>query len=119
MIRELLAGAAFAGLVATTPAFAQQTTPPAQAEVQLVGLPVYSSDGEKLGEVKEVGTVAGQQMLRADMGAFLGLGSNHVLIPAEMFERKEDRIQVSMSAAEVRDTITKQKAQKQQDEQKQ
>jgi ribosomal 30S subunit maturation factor RimM len=80
----------------------------------LVGLPVYSSDGQKLGEVTHVTSMQGRQILRANMDAFLGFGSKQVLIPADMFEHKVDRIEVSMSAAQVRDTITKQKDQEQQ-----
>jgi hypothetical protein len=41
-----------------------------------VGLPLYSCDGKKLGQVIEVVTVAGQSAVRAEMGTFLGLGSN-------------------------------------------
>ena len=123
MMRKLLAAVSWLVIVAGAPALAQQELPPAQApaqaEVQLVGLPVYSSDGEKLGEVTEVGMVAGRQMVRADMSAFLGLGSSPVLIAAEMIERKADRVEVAMSAGEVRQTISKQKEQKEQREQRQ
>jgi hypothetical protein len=125
MLKQLLV----AGLLAATlavPAWAQEKQPPpqqqnhppaaqpnqppaAQPEATLVGLPVYSSDGEKLGEVTHVGTAGGQQAVRAEMGTFLGMGSSPVIIPAEMFEQKPDRLQVMMTAAEVRDSISKQK----------
>src|SRR5262245_52812137 len=108
MMRRLLAAASLAVMIAGVPAFAQQQAPAAQAEAQLVGLPVYSSDGVKLGEVTDVGTVGDQQMVRAEMGTFLGLGSSLVVIPAQMFERKTDRIEVAMSAGEVKETISKQ-----------
>jgi hypothetical protein len=66
-----------AGVLAATfaaPAWAQEKQPPppteqnqpqqsqlpaAQPEATLVGLPVYSSDGEKLGEVTHVGKAGG------------------------------------------------------------
>jgi hypothetical protein len=51
-------------------------------------------------------------MLRAEMGTFLGMGSSSVLIPTDMFEHKTDRIEVAMTADEVRDTVTKQKSQR-------
>ncbi len=42
-------------------------------------------------------------MLRAEIGSFLGMGSSPVLIPADMFARKDDRtafeLQILMPAA--------------------
>jgi len=104
-------------VAAAAPTMAQQGRPPAvqtqppsvQTEASPVGLPVYSSDGEKLGEITADGAVGGRRMLRAEMGAFLGLGPTPVLIPVEMFQHKPDRVEVAMTAAEVRDTITQQK----------
>jgi hypothetical protein len=49
--------------------------------------------------------------VRAEIGGFLGIGSNAVVIPANMFEHKGDRIEVLMTADEVKDTISKQKRQ--------
>jgi hypothetical protein len=48
------------------------------------------------------------------MGAFLGLGPSAVIIPADMFQQKPDRIEVSLTAAEVRETVTQQRQQKKQ-----
>ena len=88
---------------------AQEVPPAAQAEVNLVGLPVYSSDGERLGEVTEVQSFAGKPILRAELGSFLGFGPSSVLIPQGMFEEKGGRIEVAMSADEVRNTVARQK----------
>lgn len=114
MLRSALIAAALAlPFAASMPCSAQQEAPPAeQSETGLVGLPVYSSDGEKLGEVMEVGTVAGQRALRAEIGAFLGMGPTPVLIPAAMFQHRTDRIEVAMTAAEVRTSVTSQKNQR-------
>ena len=104
MLRTLLAAGLLGAALSAAPASAQQSQPPpapsAQPDSSLVGLPVYSSDGHKLGDVTEVGT-------------FLGMGSSPVLIPADMFARKDDRIEVAMSADEVRDTVSRQKQQQQ------
>lgn len=119
MLRTLLAAGLLGAALAAAPASAQQSqpTPPpaplAQPDSSLVGLPVYSSDGHKLGDVTEVGTFGGRRMLRAEIGTFLGMGSSPVLIPADLFARKDDRIEVAMSADEVRDTVSRQKQQKQ------
>ncbi len=120
MLRTHLAAGTLAVALAAAPAFAQQPQPPqqqpeapaAQPEANLVGLPVYSNDGQKLGDVTEVGTFGGRRMVRAEMGTFLGMGTSPVLIPADMFEHKSDRIEVAMTADEVRDTVSKQKQQR-------
>jgi hypothetical protein len=112
MLKALLVAGALALAGTTTSALAQEKQPPAaQPEVTLVGLPVYSSDGHKLGAVTEVGVSGTQRALRAEIGGFLGLGSSPVVIPANMFEHKGDRIEVLMTADEVKDTISKQKRQ--------
>lgn len=116
MIRPLLAAGALAVALAATPLLAQQNqpqqgqTPSPQMEQgkAMVGLPVFSSDGQKLGEVIEVGQSGGQEAIRAEMGEFLGLGSTAVVIGADIFQKKADRIELSMTAAEVKDTISKQ-----------
>lgn len=112
MLKALLLAGAIALAATTTSALAQDKQPPAaQPEVTLVGLPVYSSDGQKLGAVTEVGVSGTQRAVRAEIGGFLGIGSNAVVIPTNMFEHKGDRIEVLMTADEVKDTISKQKRQ--------
>jgi PRC-barrel domain len=116
MLRTLLAAGLLCTGVAAGPALAQQQPTPApsaqpQPDAGLVGLPVYSNDGQKLGDVTEVGTFGGRRMVRAEIGTFLGIGPSPVLIPADMFQQKPDRIEVAMSADEVRNTITRQKQQ--------
>jgi hypothetical protein len=94
--------AAAAALV-LSPAFAQQHS--AQRKSTLVGLPVYSSDGQKLGEVTEEGRYGGKATVRADMGTFFGSGPNIVLIDADVFKKNADRIELTMTAAEVREKL--------------
>ena len=74
-----------------------------------IGLPIYTSDGEHLGEVLQVISYGDKPALRAEIGSFLGLGTTTAVIPANMFDRKADRIELTMTAAEVRDTVAKQK----------
>jgi hypothetical protein len=118
MVRPLLAAGVLAAALAAAPLSAQQNqpqpapSPPAQTDQgkARVGLPVFSSDGQKLGEVIEVGEVAGgKQAVRAEMGDFLGIGSTAVLIVADMFQAKDDRIELAMTAAEVKDAISRQR----------
>src|SRR5262245_65792989 len=65
--------------------------PAQQSDTWLVGLPLYCSDGKKLGQVTEVVTVAEQRAARAEMVTFLGLGPTPILIRAELAARKPDR----------------------------
>jgi hypothetical protein len=109
MLKSLLIASALVLASTTTSVVAQEKQPPAaQAEAALVGLPVYSSDGQKLGEIIEVGSSRGQPAVRAEIGEFMGLGSTPVVIPANIFERKGDRVEIRMTADEVKDTILKQ-----------
>jgi hypothetical protein len=114
MLRSRLALGLLALALAAGSASAQQTPPAenqlgAQADAALVGLPVYSSDGQRLGQIAEVGTSSGQPAVRAEMEEFLGVGARSVVIVADVFQQKTDRIELSMTAAEVKDTLSKQK----------
>jgi hypothetical protein len=109
MLKLTLTGIAVALGVSLGPAMAQPAPPaPAQQEATIVGLPLYSADGEKLGEVLHVGTHDGQPAVIAEMGVFLGMGVKQVLIPAEMVTRKGDRAKLPMTAEEVRKIISSQ-----------
>lgn len=110
MFRTILAAGAVAAALAAVPAAAQQSQPPAtQADLVLVGLPIFSSDGEKLGQVTQVGTAAGQRAVQARIGGFLNVETSTVVIPDHVFQQKPDRIELSMTAAEVGETLSKQK----------
>src|SRR5262245_49906687 len=112
-----LADVALLMAFAIAPAAAQQSEPPKnqpqpqeksqppgpELNATAVGLPVYSSDGQKLGQVTEVGTTGGRPAVLADLAEFLGLGPRPVIIPADMFQHRNDRVELVMTAAEVRD----------------
>ena len=69
-----------------------------------IGSPIYSSDGERLGEVTEVimGPNNLLESVRLDMGAPLGIGPRIVTMRADQFERKGDRVTSKMTAADAR-----------------
>jgi hypothetical protein len=132
MIRPILAAGSIAFVLAASPAMGQQSPspeppaaqpeppaaqpePPAakQIDPSIVGQAVYSSDGQKVGEVVEVGMAGGTQAVRVEMGEFLGMGSSSVIINANALERKADRVEVAMTAAEIRETISKQQKKEQ------
>jgi hypothetical protein len=104
-----LAMATAAPLAATAVLAQQSQMQPAEPGTTPIGLPIYTSDGEHLGEVLQIISYGDKPALRAEIGSFLGLGTTTAVIPANMFERKADRIELTMTAAEVRDTVAKQK----------
>jgi ribosomal 30S subunit maturation factor RimM len=99
---------AFALALSILPATAQQTKPDtAQQETSIIGMPIYSSDGQKLGEVTQVGMHEGRHAVVAQLEPSLGSGAK-VLIPAEMMrQHQNDRLELSMTAEEVRNTVSK------------
>ncbi|MBO0765639.1 MAG: PRC-barrel domain-containing protein [Hyphomicrobiaceae bacterium] len=116
MLRPILAAGGIALALAGSPALAQQSPAPNQpttqkADPSMVGLSVYSSDGQKVGKVSEVGTAGGEAAVRADMGEFLGINPGSVIIGGNAFERKSDRIEVAMTAQEIKDAVSKQQQQ--------
>jgi hypothetical protein len=115
MVRRALAAGILAAALASSPAMAQPAPPPAPAEATLVGLAVYSSDGQRLGQVTHAGMSGNQPAVRAEIGNFLGLGPSAVIITADSFVQKPDRIEISMTAAEVKDRLSEQQQQQQKD----
>ena len=119
MLKLGVAAAVIAAALTATPTLAQQAQPPAVETDHglvahgLIGLAVYSSDGEKLGQVTHVGTAGGQPAVRAELGGLLDVAPSAVVIPATMVAQQPDRIEVSMTAAEVKETLSKQQEQQQ------
>jgi sporulation protein YlmC with PRC-barrel domain len=69
----------------------------------LVGLAVFASDGNKLGNVQKVATAPDGKVtaLHIKSGGFLGFGGKMVAIPEGKFTRTGDNIQLGMTAEEV------------------
>jgi len=85
---------------------AQQTHPDtAQPETSVVGLPIYCSDGTKIGEVTQVGMHDGQQTIAAQLEPSL-MGAK-VLIPAKLMQQQDDRLELPMTTEQVKNQISK------------
>jgi hypothetical protein len=82
----------------------------------LAGAPIFSADGIKVGEVTAVkGGLDGKpQMIRAEMGSRLGLGTTTVLITPDEFEPRQDGLQLRMSAEEIEAVLQDQAVQQRQ-----
>jgi hypothetical protein len=74
---------------------------------RLAGLPIYSSDGMKVGEVIRVksGLDGKPQMIQAEMGSLLGLGTSIVFITPDEFEARGEGIQLRMPAEQIRSVL--------------
>ena len=85
---------------------AQQQQPDmAQPETSVVGLPIYCSDGAKIGEVTQVGMHEGQETIAAQLEPSL-MGAK-VLIPAKMMTQQGDRLELPMTAEQIKQQISK------------
>ena len=111
MVRWLLAVGVIAAVLAATPPVTAQPTQQSSApeETALIGLSVYSSDGQKLGEVTQASMA--DNLLVADFGKFLGIGPTGVIIPGALFVKKGDRIELKLRAGEVKDHLTEEQKQ--------
>lgn len=111
-VRYLLAAlvAVAMALAATAPAAAQYSRKPAAGKAgrTAVGLPLFSSDGKRIGRIIASGTDDDNQaVLVAEIERPLGIGSDAVAIPFDMFVRKADRVELTITAAEVAERISK------------
>jgi hypothetical protein len=73
-----------------------------QQEQAPAGLPLYSSDGKMLGKVIATGVDDdGEPVLVAEIQRPLGIGPEAVAIPSNMFVQRRDRIELTITEAEV------------------
>jgi ribosomal 30S subunit maturation factor RimM len=109
-MQSVLAAIVLAVTLGTVPASAQQATPSGtHEETALVGLPLYSADGERLGEVTQVGMHGEHKAVQAEIGGFLAMGPKTVIIPLVALEQKAGRVQLGMTAAEIKDMLSQKK----------
>jgi len=79
--------------------------PAAQAQQSpLIGLPIYSSDEQKVGKVASVDVGSGGKVtgIKAEIKGFLGMSSGTVAISADEIKQESDRIVISKTADQVR-----------------
>jgi len=76
---------------------------PAERDPSLAGTPIFSADGVKVGEVTAVrsGLDGRPQMLQAEIGSRLGLGTTTVLITPDELQSRSDGLQLRMRADEI------------------
>jgi hypothetical protein len=90
--------------LATAPALPQQPQrqPPSQGHAAPAGLPLFTSDGKAIGRVIASGIDEDNEaVLVAEIEQPLGIGPKVVAIPNDMFARRADRIELTITEAEV------------------
>ena len=85
-----------------TPRADKSVTPPAKVH-PLIGLAVFSADGNNLGSVHSVATDADGKVaaIHIKTGSFLGIGGKLVAIPEGKFTRSGVNVRLGMTAEEV------------------
>ena len=95
----VVALAALVALAAAAPAAAQPSRKSAADRPgrTLVGLPLFSSDGKRIGRIVASGADGDNQaVLVAEIERPLGIGSDAVAIPFDMFVRKAGRVELTI-----------------------
>ena len=80
-----------------------QAGSPSAVKDTLVGLAVFGSDGQKVGEVKDVKAEPDGKVteIHVKTGGFLGFGGKTVAIPAAKFNRSGQNVQLALTSADV------------------
>ena len=85
---------------------APDSDPPAlQLDSALVGMPIISSDGQKVGQVAEVGLDAGEPILIGEFEMPLGIGATSAAVPAEMMVPRGDHVELTITVDELHDRL--------------
>lgn len=103
-LRFLLPLAMLSVAPAVTPAAAQgaKPSPPAETQRPVAGLPLYTADGKAIGRALAMGVDEDEEeVLVAEIERLAGIGPRAVAIPTKMFVRKADRIELTLTEAEV------------------
>ena len=103
LVLAVLAGAALLGVGVAL----QQSRSTDTQEAAFLSLPVFASDGKRIGEVVQVGVYQGQKAIVARVDPEIGVRPQGILIPRNLFREKADRIEVTMTSAEFKSTLAK------------
>jgi sporulation protein YlmC with PRC-barrel domain len=68
---------------------------------EMIGQPIYTSDGIRIGQVTSIARYKGQKMLVGEVGLTLGLGTRLVLIPNDIANIQKDRVILTISSDRV------------------
>ena len=97
--------ACLACLMVATPVSHGQTPPSAKSVV--IGMPIYTADGAKIGEVTNFATYRGERSIIGAVGQTLGIGTRLVLIPKSLATIQDDRIVLTITSDRVSEMLAK------------
>ena len=84
-------------------AYAQTET--AHTDTSVIGLPIYTSDGMKIGEVTTLGTYKGETAMIGEVGTLLAFGTRRVLVPGAMARVQNDRVALTITSDRVHELL--------------
>src|SRR5262245_27023120 len=98
-VRGSAAALTIAHVVVSPTAAQHKQAPPSKADRATPGLPIFSSDGKRIGKVLAPGIDEDDQpVLVAEIERPLGLGPISVAIPTNLFVVRVDRIELTITA---------------------
>jgi hypothetical protein len=93
-------------VVANLPVLGQPTGDTSQAAPVVVGLPIVSADGERVGQATRIEVDGSEEVLIGEIDGVLGARSDTIATPIAIVVRRAEHFQLSMTAAEIRDLIS-------------
>lgn len=91
-------------LTTATPAALAQTDT-AHKDTSVIGMPIYTADGMKIGQVTTLGRYRGENSMIAEVDRFMGFGTRRVLIPDTMASVENDRVTLTITSDRVNELL--------------
>src|SRR5689334_3626448 len=86
------------------PAVTSQTIT-AHLDASVIGDPIYTADGMKIGRITAIGTYHGKPVMIGEVARLMGFGMRRVLIPDEMATVQGDRVVLSITLDRVEEVL--------------
>jgi hypothetical protein len=80
---------------------------PPSAKRVVIGMPIYTADGARIGEVTNFAAYRGERSIIGEVGQTLGLGTRHVLIPKSLATIQDGRIVLTITSDQVSEVLAK------------
>src|SRR5262245_56906293 len=102
MLKQIVLSASLILALTAVPVAAQQKRQTVEEQIALQGLPVYTSDGRQIGQVKQIRIASDGHVdaVRAELPDAAGSEAKTIEIPAAQFTQKSDRVVLSMTVDE-------------------
>jgi hypothetical protein len=103
MYKTVMACLALFLTIATPAALAQTDT--AHKDTSVIGMPIYTADGMKIGQVTTLGRYRGESSMIGEVGRLMGFGTRRVLIPDAMATVQNDRVMLTITSDRVNELL--------------